>query len=354
MNINIYFKVILRLLINADYKRSAIALRRVSDKLCVEHGLSIIENPELSKGHNRAEYLGERKPPTGRDKLRELIDNSLSAGMSFADFLVALRNAGCDIKTGKQFSIKPPGNKKYFRLDTLGDDYSEAAIRERLAGTRTVTKRKDSGSDAERRTAAFVETQNRPNLLIDIQEKIAQGAGAGYVQWMKVFNLQTAARTLIFLKENGIDSYDELNKTSTDLSSEFSALTKRIKEIETKQKENNELQKYIGNYGKTRDIYKRYVASGRSRDFYDVHATEIILHQAAKKHFDELGVKKLPSINTLRQEWAALDAERRKLYSGYKAIKQKHIALGTAKANADVILFGTQRTPQKTQNRDSR
>jgi len=85
--------------------------------------------------------------------------------------------------------------------------------------------------------------------------------------------LQTAARTLIFLKENGIDSYDELDKTSTDLSSEFSALTKRIKEIETKQKENNELQKYIGNYGKTREIYKRYVASGRSRDFYDVHAT---------------------------------------------------------------------------------
>jgi hypothetical protein len=172
----------------ADFKRSAIALRRVSDRLCLEHGLSIIENPTLSKGYNRAEYLGKGKQPTGRDKLRELIDNSLCAGMSYPNFLVALKKAGCEIKIGKQYSIKPPGSKKFFRLDSLGEDYSYDAIMERLAGTRTVEKRSVSDSSADNKAAEYNASPKRPSLFIDVQAKVAEGAGAGYVQWMKVFN----------------------------------------------------------------------------------------------------------------------------------------------------------------------
>ena len=337
-----------------DFKRSAIALRRVSDKLCLEQGLSIIEKPGLSKGFNRAQYLGSRKPPTGRENLQELIDDSLSAGMTFPDLLVALRKAGCEIKTGKQYSIKPPGSKKFFRLDTVGEDYSYDAIMERLKGTRTVQKRKTSSDAADIKTAAYAEAQKHPNLLIDIQAKIQEGAGAGYVQWMRVFNLQTAARTLIFLKENGIDSYDELCEKSAAASGEFHSSSKRVREIEARQKDISELQKQIGYYGKSRDIYAKYKASGFSQDFYDVHATDIILHRAAKKYFDELGMKKLPSINQLKQEYAELGTEKKKLYATYKAAKQKNVALGTAKANADIMLFGTRTPPHKTQNRDAR
>ncbi|MCL1821172.1 MAG: relaxase/mobilization nuclease domain-containing protein [Oscillospiraceae bacterium] len=178
-----------------DFKRSAIALRRVSDMICVENGLSIIDNPGLSKGYNRAEYLGDRKPPTGRDKLRDMIDNSLRVGMSFPDLLVALRKAGCEIKIGKQPSIKPPGSKKFFRLDTVGEDYSQEAIMERLAGKRDVVPRKKSEDDSERKAAEYMAAANqqkRPSLLIDIQAKIQEGAGDAYVQWMRIFNLKTA------------------------------------------------------------------------------------------------------------------------------------------------------------------
>ena len=336
----------------ADFKRSAIALRRVSDKLCVEQGLSIVENPGLSKGYNRDEYLGGRKPPSGRDNLRQMIDESIVVGISYPDFLARLRKAGCEIKIGKQPSVKPLGSKKFFRLDTLGDDYIEAAIRERLAGARSVEKRNAADGGAERKTAEYTASRNRPSLLIDIQAKIQEGAGASYVQWMRIFNIQTAARTLMFLKEHGIDSYGELCEKSSVASSEFSSRTKRIKEIESRQKKINALQKHIGEYSKTREVYAKYKASGWSQDFFNVHATEILLHRAAKKHFDGLGIKKLPSINTLRQEWSGLEAERRELYKGYHALKEKNAMLGTAKANADVILFGTRQPLQKTQDRD--
>jgi len=157
-----------------------------------------------------------------------------------------------------------------------------------------------------------------------------------------------------FLKGQGIDSYDELCEKSCAASGEYNALSKRIREIESRQKEIGELQKQIGNYGKTREVYAKYKASGFDSGFYDIHAAEIILHRAAKKHFEGLGLKKLPSINTLKQEWAALEAERRKLYTGYKASKQNNVALGVAKSNADAMLFGTRTPLEKAHGYDAR
>ena len=237
----------------------------------------------------------------------------------------------------KHISVCAPGQKRPLRLDTLGGDYTEAAIRERLAGIRIIKVSSDSG------------THTRVSLLVDIQAKIREGRGSGYEQWAKIFNLKQAAKTLVFLQENGIDSYEDLKKKSSSASGDFAALTTKIKEIETRQKEITELQKYVGQYGKTRDVYAAYKASGWSRSFYDEHAADIILHRAAKKYFDGLGKKKLPSINQLKQEYAALAAEKKKLYSGYNELKENSRALAVAKGNADRILGIT----PDAQNRDA-
>ena len=322
--------------------------------ICLGNGLSIIEAPGLSKGYNRAEYLGDRKPPTGRDKLREMIAENIAVGNSLTEFLTKLKRAGVEVKYGKQFSFRPPGSKKFFRQDTLGDDYSAASILERLSGTRFVEKRAAADNDAERKAAEYAAPQKRPSLLIDIQAKIAEGAGDGYVQWMRVFNLKTAARTLIFLKENGIDSYDELCEKANAISDEYHPLSSRMKEIGDRKKEIAELQKYIGQYGKTRDVYAAYKRSGFDRAFYDANVADILLHKAAKNYFNEHNFKgKLPSINALKAEWGTLEKERRELSPKYNAAKEKYFPLCTAKANADVILFGT-RQPQKSHDRDAR
>jgi hypothetical protein len=173
---------------------------------------------------------------------------------------------------------------------------------------------------------------------------------------MRIFNLKTAARALMFLKENGIDSYDELCEKSDAASIEFHRLSSRRKEIGDRQKEVAELEKQIGVYNKTRDVYKLYIKSGKDENFYEANRADIALHQAAKKHFDENGYgkdKKLPSINMLKQEWATLESERRALSPGYKTVKEKYLSICTAKANADVMLFGS-RQPQKSHDRDAR
>jgi len=178
-------------------------------------------------------------------------------------------------------------------------------------------------------------------LLIDIQKKVQEGKGAAYEQWAKIYNLKQMARTLIYLKENGIDSYDELVKKSSSASGGFQKKLTRIKEIETRQKEISALQKQLGNYRKTRETYSAYLKSGRSQSFYDIHAADIVLHEAAKRHFNELGYgkkKPLPKMDVLKQEWATLESEKKTQYRDYHELKDQRTSLVNAKAICEKIL----------------
>jgi uncharacterized protein YeeX (DUF496 family) len=319
-----------------DFKRSGKVVRRISDLLCAENGLSVIENPKPSKGRNYADWLGN-KEPSWQEKLRRKIDEVLPDCSTFEDFLAAMKAAGYNVNDKrKHITFLAPGQTKATRLNTLKGDHTEEAIRERLAGTRTSAASSGAGGGQ-----VYQPVTGRVNLLIDIQAKIREGKGAGYERWARIFNLKEAARTVIFLKENGIDSYDDLVKKSSSASGDFAALNRKIKDAEKRMAEISELQKYIGQYGKTRDVYSQYIKSKRNADFYEEHRADITLHMAAKKYFDGLGYgknKKLPTIASLKQEYAALLAEKKKLYSGYQGLKKNMQELAVARGNADKIL----------------
>jgi len=319
-----------------NFWNSSLAVQRLSDIICAENCLSIIEKPKPSKAQKHGKWIGDHKP-TFSKTIKNKIDEILPSCKSFEDFISSLRSSGFKVDdTGKHITVCTPGQKRPTRLNSLKGIYTESAIRERLESGRIIQSGSSSGGHI------------RINLLVDIQAKIREGKGPGYEQWAKIFNLKQAAKTLVFLQENGIDSYEDLKKKSSSASGEFSALTTKIKDIEARQKEISELQKYIGQYSKTRDVYAAYKASGWSRDFYDKNAADIILNRAAKKYFDSLGVKKLPSIKQLKEEYATLTTEKKKLYSGYHQMKQNSRSLSIAKGNADRIL-GISRDEQ---NRD--
>ena len=335
-----------------DFIRSGRAVRRLSDLLCAEHGLSVIENPKPSRG-SYADWL-DNKPPSWSEQIKRKVDEFLPSCATFEDFIAMLRAEGCAVRTGKHTSVKLPGQKRPIRFDTLKGEYTEAAIRERLDQYAADRKRGvrasgTGGASSEIGGKVYQPATGSFSLLIDIQAKIREGKGAGYEQWAKVFNLKQAAKTLIFLQENGIDSYEDLKKKASSASGGFSALNQKIRDVETRMNEITELQKIIGQYGKTREVYAAYKKSGWGRKFYDEHTADIILHRAAKKHFDELGMKKLPSITSLKQEYAALAAEKKKLYTDYREKKDNSRALITALGNANHILG----IKPETQKRDA-
>jgi magnesium-transporting ATPase (P-type) len=219
-------------------------------------------------------------------------------------------------------------------MDTLRGDHTEEAVRERIAGRRIVS------SGGKESTA--MDSTRRPGLLIDIQSKIQQGKGEGYVRWAKTFNLKQAAQTLIYLQEHGLDDYNALKEKSEAVAARFNSLSDSIRQLESGLKSNAELQKHIVNYSKTRQTYTDYRKAGFFKAFRAEHEADIILHQAAKAAFNELGYgpdKKLPTVKTLRTEYAAALEEKRKAYAEYKTAKAEMRELLTAKENADRLLI---------------
>jgi hypothetical protein len=253
--------------------------------------------------------------------------------------------SGYKVKHGKHIKLTGPGQQRGTRLDTLGGDHTEQAIRERIAGTRIVVP---SGGSAPEPVP-----ETRFKLLIDIQEKMQQGKGAGYAHWAQRFNLKEAAKTLIFLQENGIESYDDLVEKAAAASTDFNTRNAKIKDEEKRMDEIRELHTEISNYSRTREVYKQYRAAGYSAKFHAAHEADIIIHQAAKRHFDSLGLKKLPTIAALKQEFAALLAERKRQYAGYQEAKEKMRQLAMAKGNVQQIL-GVGSTAPKIDSREAK
>jgi len=312
-----------------NFYRSSFAIRRISDQLCLEKGLSIIENPQPSKGRDYGDWLGDRKPATLREQLRKLIDDSLAKGKSLDGFIADMKAVGVEVKRGKHLAFKTSNAQKFIRCNSLGADYTENAILERISGQRII---------APKQRTITPNVSQKPNLLIDIQAKIQQGYGPGYERFAKVYNLKEAAKTLMFLQDNGLTEYEVLAKKSDVVSKAFHETSDRLKAVEARLHEISSLQKNIGAYSKTWDVYKQYRDSGWSKKFYAGHEPEIIIHKAAKKHFDSLGLTKLPSMQKLKQEYASLDAKKRKMYQNYRAEREEMNSLFRAKSNVDRLL----------------
>ena len=218
--------------------------------------------------------VGGDKPPTVRGQLEQIIDAALGQGCKdFDGFLAAMKVAGVEIKRGKHLAFKIPNGKRFVHCNSLGADYSETAIMERISGKRIVAPR----------TKAAV--NSKPNLLIDIQAKMAEGKGKGYERWAKTFNLKEMAKTLIYLQEDELTDLGELEKACDAAVQKFNDLSDQSKAASARMKNISELQKHIGSYGKTREIFAQYrKLTGRKREkFYEQHSSEITVCQAAKR-----------------------------------------------------------------------
>ena len=313
-----------------NFFNSTHALHKLSDTICIENGYSIVADP---KRHGQAynKWLGDRAKLPQREAIRILIDDALAQKPADLDALLALlKAAGCEVKRGKQISIRGPGQTRFKRLDTLGEAYDLPALTAILAGERAHQPRK-------RTHTAAVQTP-KVNLLVDIQAQLRAGKGPGYERWAKRFNIKQMAQTLNYLTENGLLDYRDLKTKAQQAEVRCNALSSAVKTTEAKLAENAVLQTHILNYIKTREVYAAYRQSGYSKKFLAEHEGEITLHKAAKKAFDDLGLKKLPTIRSLREEYAALLVEKKQTYATFRQARGEMRQLLKAKANVELLL----------------
>ena len=316
------------------------AVRRLSDTICIENGYSIVENPKPhGKSYNK--WLGDAAKPSHRETLRTAIDRALEQKPADLDALLAgFEESGCTVeRRGKNITLCAPGWKKPARLSSLGKGYTEEDLAAALFGQREHTPRK----------APIIAAPTVPkvNLLVDIQAKLQAGKGKGYERWAKVFNLKQMAQTLNYLSEHRLLDYADLETKTAEATARYNALSDQIKAAEKRMAEIAVLRTHIVNYAKTRDTYVAYRKAGYSKKFRQEHEEEILLHQAAKEAFNELNVKKLPTIKELQAEYAQLLADKKTAYAEYRQARAAMRELLTVKNNVDRVLAMEQTEPQQ-------
>mgnify|MGYP004642114865 FL=1 len=322
---------------------SSFALRRLSDRLCLENGLSIVENPKpRSKGkfRNYGEWqAGQKKPLTYQDRLRAAIDTALAKKPAdFPAFLSLMEQAGYEVKQRRgAISFLAPGQERFTRLrsDTLGEGYSETDIRAALSGSRQRPG----------------QPRQKISLAIDIQSRL-QGKGPGYERWAKVFNLKQMAAALAYLRDNGLTDYEQLEQKATAATEHFHKLSDQIKSTEAALHTNTELKAATVQYAKTRLTFEKYKASKYSKKFLAEHEADIEFYRAACADFKAiLGGAKLPKMDTLKEEGRKLAEQKKKLYAEYRKAKADMQEVTTIKANIDYLLGYSEPGRKKEQER---
>ena len=333
-----------------NFWNSSFAIRRVSDRICLEHGLSIVKNPKpRSKGKfkNYGEWLGDNKPPTFQERLRAQIDAALlQKPADFAAFLSLMEAAGYKVKHGRggSLSFRAPGQEQFTRcrVSTLGEGYGPEDIRAVIEGRAPLSSSRAAGP---------VKQGRKLNLIIDIQTRL-QGKGPAYERWAKVFNLKQMAAALAYLQDNGLTEYEQLEKKAEQATEHFHTLAGKIKSVEAALATNTELKGATVNYAKTRSVFEAYKAARYSRKYLAEHEAEIEIYRAARATMSAiLDGAKLPKMDRLKEEGRKLAAEKKELYAEYREARREMREVTTAKANIDYLLGLTGQEKNKEQER---
>lgn len=319
-----------------SYKRIYYDMREVSDRLCKENGLSVIP-PSQNKGMGYKEYTEAKRGTSWKQKLKQTIDRLVITAKDYDDFLRLMKEAGYEIKTGKYISFRAKGQERFTRSKTIGENYTEERIKERIAG----------------RTPRRSQRQTTPkgiSLIGDIQERIRLIDSKGYEYKAKLTILKEAARTLNYLTENNLLQYADLEKKVEDVHSSYDRTGKELKGVEARLREVQPLIKNISNYQRLKPVYDAFQKAKDKPGFKAKHEAELVIFEAARSTLLAMqGDEKLPSLKTLQAEQAQLFEEQERLYAERNRFKKEAKQIETIKSNVDTFL-----SPSADHDRDHR
>ena len=308
-----------------SYKRIYYDMREVSDRLCKENGLSVIP-PSQNKGMGYKEYTEAKRGTSWKQKLKQTIDRLVITAKDYDDFLRLMQEAGYEIKTGKYISFRAEGQERFTRSKTIGENYTEERIKERIAG----------------RTPRRNRRQTVPkgiSLIGDIQERIRLIDSKGYEYKAKLTILKEAARTLNYLTENNLLQYADLEKKVEDVHISYARTGKELKGVEARLREVQPLIKNISNYQRLKPVYDAFQKAKDKPGFKAKHEAELVIFEAARSTLLAMqGDEKLPSLKTLQAQQQRLLDEQQRLYDERAKLKKEVKQIETIKSNVDTFL----------------
>ena len=277
------------------------------------------------QGKSYAEYQAEKTGTSWKGKLKTAVDMLIPQVSSFEELLTRLQAAGYEIKPGKYVSCRAPGQERFTRLKTLGADYTEEAIEERIAGKRS-------------KSAKAPKEQRGVSLLIDIENSIKAAQSRSYEQWAKIYNLKQAAKTMNFLTEHNLTQYADLTARIAEIQTESEQAADALKNVEKRLADMAVLMKHVTTYQKTKPAYAAYRRAKDKGAYRAKQESSLILHEAAVKALKAAGITKLPNLAAMQEEYGQLQEQKETLYADYGKLKKKVREYDVIKQNIDSIL----------------
>ena len=328
-------------------------------QMCREHGLNQVDlkhsNARVTDAEYHAKQRGQRQLdraneeraaqglPTSqtkfemeKEKIRAAILDTITCSADAEEFkkkLLAMY--GIQVKESRgRWSYLPPGRKKPITGRKLGDAFEKAAVEQAILSAEPLT---------------FVHGEQKWNLpilagtenigrLIDIDHSAKAQESEGYAHWAKLHNLQEQSKTFNYLTENGLLDSAKLDQDLADLSAAYQQSKAELKATETRLKDVNRKLRLLGQYFKTKAVYREYLKGGKRKDFAAAHRSELELYDAVVKELRELfGDQKLPSVQSLKQEKVQLTERKQAQYESYSALRSQWLELSKLARNRDSI-----------------
>ena len=193
---------------------------------------------------------------------------------------------------------------------TLGAGFDPEDIKAVIAGERPLPELPEEPTVPPRRV----------NLIIDIQERMAQGKGPAYERWAKVYNLKQMAAALQYLQEHHLTDYAALTARTEAAVDHFHKLSDELRTTEEALSKTSELMAATVDYAKTRPVFDGYKAARYSKKYLAQHEAELATYRAAKDTMNTiLNGAKLPKIEALKKSRRELAGQKKELYAEYGA-----------------------------------
>lgn len=302
--------------------RSEKTVRRFSDQICAAHGLSVIANP-ASKGKSYKEWMEAKKGTSWKAVLQENLLSCLQSASDFPALVAAMESLGYEAKENGKLYFRAPGQQRFMSTDTFGDGYRKAEILARLSsrkGKLPTTDREEVGR------------------VIDLSSGKNAAKGSGFSLWAARHNLKMESASLVFMEEHGLEDYAALSERLGQAAENMERARAALKETESRIRLKAKLKDAILQYGKTKTVYQQYRAGGYKQAFYQQHEGEILLHKAAKKTFDELGLSKLPGVKAVQSDLTALYSRKKEQYSEFQNCRKAWEEYRTVKNNLSRLI----------------
>ena len=355
---------------------------RISDKLCKEYGLSVIEVKQgwrdpYNEWEKKQGITQADKEPTKRERLENVIAVCLDKQpKDFRHLLKYMEEYSCYAKKrGRDYSIQTPFSKNPFRLSSLSEGFTEAEIKKRILEQQNsadetldakISEIETEDSKEENISENIVDdfvkntpitktdkniqtllaiSSTRPKtlqLIIDIQNSLKATENISYKKWAEKFNLEQMSQTLIFIEKHQL-TLESLENMATQKPIVLKNIKGEIEAVDKKLQQISLFQRHIGTYGKTKEIYKQFKQSGNSEQFKQETQKAIADHEAARAYFNEQGYgfgsgNKLPTIKELREQYAVHNTEKKVLWAKYHDVRNADKEIDNAWANVRTLL----------------